>query len=981
MRDEAHHLHHIAGIMTIIVMAAATGLMVAWRAPGLTAQARDGLMRARGPLAPPDDIVIIAIDEASIARYGRFPWSRSLMALALDKISAAQPKVVTLNVLYSDATDKKDDGALAASIARAGNVVVAAQLTNAETPRRAVWLKPLPAIENAAAGVGHNNVVTDFDGVARAVLLRQIDDEAGALWALAVEAVRLGDGLKPADVRDSAVGVRLGGRVIPIEADSRAMIAASSNTESQPETIRADRMPLDYVGPTGSFGPHTISFAEVLDGRVAPEMLRGRYVIIGATAASLGDRLASPFARQESADGDQHALLMPGVEVLANSLNTILRARFSSETPDWIAALCAALAAALVLGVLALAQGRGGLPMALIALIGLTAMILLVSYLSFTRWLIVPPLVPMLVALMVAAPLGLLRRTLAVSANLDERIIELTQAGTIIAPFTPGAPGTTQPLTPASLIARLTDASAVAIFARTTSDKTKNDYRMVAGHGDALIQTSGIDDYRFISLSQMSGGSVVESLIRDEELLSSPHAGTRQHEFHQRILTLPLGEATDPTGALIIACSSAQPPAHDLLRVCREIAASWLAQTNEPPTGRNLLARWLRLPAGFEGKINALARLQRSQLKRSLFVDRALHSGADGLIIAGTDGQITFANPSAAAIFKLGQPTMLRRNLFELVNSHEPGSSSTAGRGKAGDEMRETLVRLLIERAPVEREITIGESPEKYYLLRLAAICDGDDGSGMVSGIIATLSDITRQRELQQMKNDVMALVTHELRTPLTAIQGMSEVLAQYEMKPAEQREMFRAINDEAKRLARMIEEYLDITRIEAGARRLHRTSVRVEKLLERVLLTLRPVAAQRGIKLVTRIAPDLPALLADHDLLTRAVTNLIANAIKYSPAETEITIKVRADEQALWVEIADQGYGIPAADLARIFEKFHRVARVEDADVRGTGLGLAFVREIAELHGGRITVESEVGNGSTFSLRLPLLKLTDLAE
>jgi signal transduction histidine kinase len=219
-----------------------------------------------------------------------------------------------------------------------------------------------------------------------------------------------------------------------------------------------------------------------------------------------------------------------------------------------------------------------------------------------------------------------------------------------------------------------------------------------------------------------------------------------------------------------------------------------------------------------------------------------------------------------------------------------------------------------------------------------------------------------------------MALVTHELRTPLTAIQGMSEVLEQYQLNPEEQHEMFRAINDEAKRLARMIEEYLDISRIESGARQLRGAPVRVEKLLEEALLKLRPVAAQRRLSIIRRVAPDLPVIMADSDLLTRAVTNLISNAIKYSPAGKEITINARAEGQALRIEVVDQGYGIPAADLERIFEKFYRVSRAEDTDVQGTGLGLAFVREIVELHGGRVTVSSVAGSGSTFSLLLPLL-------
>jgi len=170
-----------------------------------------------------------------------------------------------------------------------------------------------------------------------------------------------------------------------------------------------------------------------------------------------------------------------------------------------------------------------------------------------------------------------------------------------------------------------------------------------------------------------------------------------------------------------------------------------------------------------------------------------------------------------------------------------------------------------------------------------------------------------------------------------------------------------------------MINDYLDITRLESGARPLRLAPARIIPLVERALLMLDPLAEQRGMRIVRRFAPDLPPLLADADLLAQAVTNLVANSIKYSNPSGEIIVELRADKDALWIEVADHGHGIPAESRSRIFEKFYRVPRLEDADVSGTGLGLAFVREIAEKHGGRVHVESEEEVGSVFSLRLPL--------
>jgi len=253
----------------------------------------------------------------------------------------------------------------------------------------------------------------------------------------------------------------------------------------------------------------------------------------------------------------------------------------------------------------------------------------------------------------------------------------------------------------------------------------------------------------------------------------------------------------------------------------------------------------------------------------------------------------------------------------------------------------------------------------------MAAIA-AENPAAPVLGIVASLSDITRQQELQQTKNDVISLVSHEMRTPLTAIQGMTELLADYELDAARRREMHVAINEEVKRLTRMIGEYLDITRLESGATVMRLSPVRVENVVERVLLLLDAVAAQRGSRIVRQFAPDLPALLADPDLLARAVENLVSNAIKYSPPQTEITVSATCDAGAVLIAVTDRGYGIPEADQARIFDKFYRVPRVQDAGVPGTGLGLALVREIAGLHGGSVSLRSEVNAGSTFTLRLP---------
>jgi signal transduction histidine kinase/CHASE2 domain-containing sensor protein len=905
----------------IILAATSAALLVTWRAPGLELYARDWLMHWRGPLPPAEELLIVAIDERSLARFGRFPWPRSLMAEALNKLGEVQPKAIALDVLYSEATNEAEDRALAAAVARAGKVIVAAQLTEAYNEAQepqAVWLRPLPELARAAAGIGHVNVASGFDGVARALNLRMADDEAQAFWAMAVETVRVGDGLSPETMREMPDAVRLGPRVLPLNVDARNLVISGATGE----TVQAMRLLLDYVGPPGSYAAQTISFADVLDGGVAMERLRGKYVLIGATAATLGDRLAAPFTRTDGAQGRQHGEWMPGVEILANTMQTILRARYYRETPDWLAVLGAMLTASAVLLLLSLTQGRREVLKQIAALAGLLAVLVFGSYLAFAHWLLLPPLLPLLTAYAVATPLALLRRSLAMSAALDARIAEWgTGSNDPLALTLPSQPVPN----PLALIAQLTEATSVSLFAG--NEKAAH---LVAQHSASPVLLPA--------------------------LLPAP-LNDRNNE-----LTIPL----NAHGKLVL--TGAQPPANELLLLCRTLAKGYLTALKQQAREAATTKRRHWLPRGGEWKAQALGLLQRQQTARSRFVERALRSVEDGLLIAAADGRIVFANPRAAQILGASEHALTGSDLFVRL-------AEAAGKMNAFDQRqqpRDVLVRLLVEGMPVERELCIGA---RHYILRLSALLD-ETG---LPGFVAALAEITQQRALQQTQNEVMALVTHEMKTPLTAIQGISEVLAQYEVEAERRRELHLAINDEAKRLARMIDEYLDLTRLESGARPLRCTPLAIGPLLERALLLLEPVAAQSGIRLVRRLPPGLPLLNADADLLARAVTNLVANALKFSPPQREVLVEVRADNEDLLLEVTDQGSGIPAAALPHVFEKFYRVPRApsagqtaEDA-APGTGLGLAFVRECAEQHGGRVTVTSEEGVGSTFTLWLPL--------
>jgi two-component system phosphate regulon sensor histidine kinase PhoR len=933
-------------------------MSVTLRVPELDLHVHNWLVRTRGPLPISNDIAIVAIDEASLARFGRYPWRRNLMAQMLNQLAETNPKAVALDVLFSETTNNNDDAALTAAIEKIGNVVTAAQLIRTDDGG-VIWLRPLPSIEKAAAAVGHVQVSTEANGVAGSFLVRQADDAGRAEWAMALETICVGDGARSCSVQEIPGAVVLGTRTFPVRTETHSIEIESGHPQST-QRLNADWIPIEYVGPAGSFAPYTFSFGDVLDGRVPAFALRGKYVIVGATAAALGDRFTSPFVHLNGPDGQQSGIFLPGAEVLANSLNTILRGRFYSETPDWLAAASAALVALFTLAGLSFTQGKQETLKQAGMIVLLGGLIVGLSYMAFADWLVFPPLVPCGVSFMVSVPLVFLHRSFVASRELDSQIRRMVSAESQLLPSAEDVKAN-----PADLIGRLTGAIGVAILSRTASDK----YRLAASSGismlPAVTKRSGLP-IKIPLAWQQDNMENVPTPIPDAEMVH--FFFEKQNPGAQQVAAIKcfLGSANPPVGLLILLHPIERSIPQEKVRVGTELATGFVTAIETEPmqkasTGKPFaFGSWRLLPRGITWKTRELGVLGQRLWSDSRFVDQSLRSVDDGLLIAGTAGQIVFLNRRATESLGLTERSLLGSDLLSRL-------------GLTDQDAFETLEKLLVDRAAVEREVTFGGSSPRHYILRLSPVCDDGPHRSAVFGIVASLSDITKQRKLQQLKTEVMALVTHELRTPLTAIQGMSEVLAQFDVEAERRREMNAAINDEAKRLARMIDDYLDITKLEAGARPLRKSPLHVDALVERILLLLEPLAASRRIRITRAFDRPLPVLLADSDLLARAVTNVVDNAIKYSPSSGEARISVRVADQAVLIEVADNGCGISHEDLKRIFEKFYRVPRAENADEIGTGLGLAFVHEIIEMHGGRVDVESELGKGSTFTLRLPL--------
>jgi signal transduction histidine kinase len=241
-------------------------------------------------------------------------------------------------------------------------------------------------------------------------------------------------------------------------------------------------------------------------------------------------------------------------------------------------------------------------------------------------------------------------------------------------------------------------------------------------------------------------------------------------------------------------------------------------------------------------------------------------------------------------------------------------------------------------------------------------------------GIVLAWRLLRRESEMAQLKSDFVANVSHDLKTPLSVIRMFGETLEMGRVSDeGRRREYYRVITRESERLSRLIDNVLDFSRIEGGRRRYERVPTAVEPLVRDTLEAFAYPLEQQGFKIGVTVASDLPEVPMDADAIGQALANLVDNAIKYAGEERAIAVDARREGDRLALGVSDRGIGIPPAEHARIFEKFYRVGRSETQGRRGSGVGLALVRHIAEAHGGTVTVQSAPGQGSRFTIWLPL--------
>ena len=340
-----------------------------------------------------------------------------------------------------------------------------------------------------------------------------------------------------------------------------------------------------------------------------------------------------------------------------------------------------------------------------------------------------------------------------------------------------------------------------------------------------------------------------------------------------------------------------------------------------------------------------------------------IFSISDAVIVTNRFDELLLANEAAESLLGFKLATSVRKNIDRILSDS-------------------TLVRLIREmrshganasKKVVEHCIEHRGSP-RTFTITLSCVLGGEEASG----VVAVLHDVTREKEIARMKTDFVSNVSHELKTPLASIKAYIEMLIDGEAEDeATQSEFYEIISTETDRLHRLIENILNISRIESGVVKVVREPIGLPGVVKQILDVAAPQARLKDIRLEGQIPPVYSQVEADHDMIYQAVMNLVSNAIKYTPPGGSITVSVEVDEQqnVTRCRICDTGAGIAAEELPHIFDKFYRV-RANNKMAKGTGLGLCLVKHIVEtVHDGKLSVQSEEGRGSTFTIELPILQ------
>lgn len=347
--------------------------------------------------------------------------------------------------------------------------------------------------------------------------------------------------------------------------------------------------------------------------------------------------------------------------------------------------------------------------------------------------------------------------------------------------------------------------------------------------------------------------------------------------------------------------------------------------------------------------INAL-RQEKEQLSS------IVRSMADGVITVNRSGNMIVSNPPAKRFI---DDWKFENNIIQSSDTSE-------------DQLPDDLIQIFRDAVDGEKEVLREVSLQgRNWVMIMAPLYD----QSIVRGAVAVIRDMTEERQMDKMRKDFIANVSHELRTPISLLQGYSEAIVDdIAQSPAEKNELAQIIYDESLRLNRLVNELLDLARMEAGHIKLNIEKVNVNDYMERIIRKFRGAAQDSNIQLTTTKNIQQNIFPFDPDRVEQVLTNLIDNAIRHTSDDEEVNVDIKCTDASLDVAIKDSGSGIPEEDIPFVFDRFYKAdkSRTKNTTQKGTGLGLAIAKNIVEAHEGTISAKSKINQGTTFRFSIP---------
>jgi len=332
----------------------------------------------------------------------------------------------------------------------------------------------------------------------------------------------------------------------------------------------------------------------------------------------------------------------------------------------------------------------------------------------------------------------------------------------------------------------------------------------------------------------------------------------------------------------------------------------------------------------------------------------------DGVLVCDQDGCVVLTNPAASRMLMTSETSLLGNSLSQCHLSSDLSKT-----------IEESLQAKDIGYTSVSQELSLGESQEIFLRAHTAQV---RNDLGETMGSVTVLQDISHLKELDKMKSEFIAMVTHELRAPIAAVeQQLTVILNKMAGEVTEKQEqLLSRAKERTKGLLDLIKDLLDLSKIEAGKMVQYKEPLALQEVIQRVVDLMKVEAENKKIDLHFTVPAKIPLINADRNSMEGIFTNLISNAIKYTPEGGKVLVKLGEEGGFLKATVSDTGIGIKKEDLSRIFDKFYRVKTTETRQIVGTGLGLSIVKSIVDAHLGSISVESEEEKGTTFTILFP---------